>query len=155
METKLPKAILELSERMRLLRAMQEEENGTALLTERELMILSLLDEEGEKTISEIAECIPNVSFSTVSTDITRLWRDKKMLNKTIDPDNQRTTNVSLTEKGKETMKTAKQQRAERFKKLFVAIDASDEEKEALLRIVNRAVQYFDEILGLNGQKEA
>ncbi|RKY12396.1 MAG: hypothetical protein DRP52_04700, partial [Planctomycetota bacterium] len=40
-------------------------------------------------------------SDSTISVNITKLWREKRMVSKTKDPENQRTTIVELTEAGK------------------------------------------------------
>ena len=72
----LEKAILEISLRMRLLKAMQEDESPSAGLTERDVMILRLLNERGKMTVSQIAAAEPSVSDSTISTNITKLWRD-------------------------------------------------------------------------------
>lgn len=143
------KAILDLSFRMRLIRAMQEEQASSGGLTERDLMILELLAEHGEMTVSEIAASCPNVSTSTISTNITRLWRDR-ILTKTINPENQRITTVTLTEKGKKAVDIYNQQRTERFQRLFEAINVTDDEKVVFLNIINRAVKAFDKQLGLD-----
>lgn len=146
----LEKAILEISLRMRLLKAMQEDESPSAGLTERDVMILRLLNERGKMTVSQIAAADPNVSNSTISTNITKLWRDKQMVSKTISPENQRTTVVELTDKGKKAIEVVNKQRAERFKTLFQAIEVTDDEKQVLLKILNRAIPFFDKHLGLD-----
>jgi len=146
----LEKAILEISLRMRLLKAMQEDESPSAGLTERDVMILRLLNERGKMTVSQIAAAEPNVSDSTISTNITKLWRDKQMVSKTISPENQRTTIVELTDKGKKAIEVVNKQRAERFKTLFQAIEVTDDEKQVLLKILNRAIPFFDKHLGLD-----
>ena len=145
----LSKAILDLSFRMRLIKAMQEEQVPSGDLTERDLMTLELLAEHGEMTVSEIAASYPNVSTSTISTNITRLWRDK-ILTKTINPENQRITTVTLTENGKKAFDVYNQQRTERFQRLFEAINVTDDEKVVFLNIINRAVKAFDKQLGLD-----
>ena len=143
----LEKAILEITLRMRLLKAMQEEQSPSEL-TERDVMILELLSTQGKMTVSQIASASPNVSDSTISTNITKLWRDK-MLSKTISPDNQRTTNVELTEKGKNALEVVNKQRTERFNTLFHALEVTQEEKQVLLKIMARAITFFDKHLGL------
>lgn len=150
MGPELSKAIVALSERMRLIKAMQESKASAEALSERDFIILNLLAERGRMTVSEIASACPDIGYSTISTDVTRLWRDKQMLTKTIDPDNQRVTIVELTEKGEEAVETVKKHRVERFQKLYEAINVTDGEKEIFLNILNRAIKYFDELLGPN-----
>ena len=106
MERDIERAIRELSFRMQLLKAKQEDESSSEVLIEREVMILGLLQERGRLSVSQIAAADPNVSDSTISTDVTRLWRDKQMVTKTISPENQRTTIVELTDKGKKSIRT-------------------------------------------------
>ena len=146
----LEKAILELSLKMRLLKALQEDKSPSENLTERDVMILQLLNERDKMTVSQIAAADPSASDSTISTNITKLWRDKKLVSKTISPENQRTTIVELTDKGKKAIELANQQRAERFKTLFQAIEVTDDEKQVLLNILTRAIAFFDKHLGLN-----
>jgi DNA-binding MarR family transcriptional regulator len=135
----LTKAIHEISLRMRLLRAVQEEKSSAEGLTERDVIILELLNERGKMTISQIAQAYPAISDSTISTNITRLWRDDKM-----------TTIVELTEKGKKAIELIKAQRAERYQTLFNAINVTSDEKVVFTRILTRAIAFFDEYLGLN-----
>ena len=97
----LAKVMQELSSRMRHLKATQEDKASAGNLTERDLMILGMLNERGKMTVSQISAADPIASESTISTTITKLWRDKKMVTKTISPENQRTTIVELTDKGK------------------------------------------------------
>lgn len=147
MELTLEKAIHEISIRMRLFRAMQEDASGTESLSEREAMLLELLDSHSSMTISEITEANPNFSPSTVSTAVTRLWRNKKMVTKTIQPDNQRVTVVELTDKGKKALEVFREQRSERFRALFHAIGVTDEERRVFLKILTRATKYLDKYL--------
>lgn len=147
MEPDLENAIHELSMRMRLLRVIQEDRACELGLTERDFMILELLNDRGKMTISEIAAAYPSVTFSTISTDVTKLWRQKQLLSKTINPENQRVTLVELTDKGEEIVELWNKQRTERYAKLFEALKATDEEKQVLLRIIDRAVKFFDKYL--------
>jgi DNA-binding MarR family transcriptional regulator len=145
----LTKAIHEISLRMRLLRAGQEDESASEGLTQRDTLILELLNERGRMTISQIAQAYPTISDSTISTNITKLWRDNKMVSKTISPENQRTTIVELTDIGRKAIELVKQQRAERYQTLFDAINVTDGEKEVFTKILTRAIAFFDNYLGL------
>lgn len=147
--------ILGLSRRMLTLKAIQEDQASEGAVGERELMILSLLKEKGIVSVSEIAEAVPNVSYSTISTDITKLWRDQKMVTKTIDPDNQRVTLVELTEKGVKALETIQKKRNERMQQLYEALNTTKDEEEVIIRVSNRAINYFDKLLGLDGEKES
>ena len=144
----LERAIHEISLRMRLLRARQEE-TGSESITERETMLLELIEGNGTMTVSQIAASYPGVSESTISTGVTKLWRGK-VVSKTINPENQRVTIVALTEKGKKALAVVKRQRAERFNTLFHAIETTDDEKQVFIRVLTRAIAYFDEFLGLD-----
>lgn len=145
----LEKAIHELSLRMRLIRAMQEDRQPEETLTERESLILHQLAEQGTMSVSQIAEAWPNVSESTVSMTLTRLWK-RHLVSKTISPENQRVTQVDLTEKGRDELGKILSQRAERFQALFEAISVTPEEKEALIRICQRGVEFLDTVLGFD-----
>jgi DNA-binding MarR family transcriptional regulator len=149
MAQELGKLIDELGMRMRLMRATQENGDKMAELSERDILLLELLDGRGRMTVSEIASAYPNVSESTISTDITHLWRNKKLVSKNINPDNQRITFVEITDKGKQVLNLVRQQRTERIATLFRAMGFSDEERQMLERVTSRAVTYFDEYLGL------
>lgn len=145
MGPELPKVIVELSKRMLKIRASQEEAAKGEALSGREYLILSLLAEKGRLSVSQIAQAAPSGSYSTISTDITGLWRDKKMVNKTIDPDNQRVTFVELTEKGKAQAELVKKMQTERLEKLYEALGTDPEEEEVMIRVIKRAIKYFDD----------
>lgn len=150
MVPKLASLIEELSARMRRLKAMQEEQSPSEHLTERDVLILSLLHEHGRMTVSQIAAAEANASDSTISTNITKLWRDQKMVSKTTSPEDQRTTIIELTDKGREKIETVNKQRAERYRKLFEAINVTDDEKMVLMRVLTRTIDFFDKHPGLN-----
>jgi DNA-binding MarR family transcriptional regulator len=148
MGPELEKSIHELSMRMRLIKAAQEDKSPDEL-SERDIFLLQLLDGRNKMAVSEIASAYPEVSESTISTAVTRLWRDKGLVSKTISPTNQRVTIVQLTDMGKAALETAMKQRTQRMNALFHAIQVTDEEKEVLVRVFNRATNYFDEHLEL------
>jgi len=149
----LEKAIHELSLRMRLIRFMQDEKELLEELSERDNLLLQLLAENGTMTVSEIAAAYPTVSESTISTSLTKLWRDKGMISKKISPENQRITLVELTDKGRNALAEVMKSRGRTYSAFFHAIQVTDNERDVLIRICQRAVQYMDEHLGLRPGK--
>jgi len=135
------KLIAQLSERMAMFRESQQ--HSTDDISWRDYLMLEILDGR-ELSISEISSHFPRLSDSTISTAITRLWRNKKLVSKTIDPDNQRVTRVALTAKGKQALADFRKLRAERLDVLMKALGMNDEEKQVLIRVMNRAIEYFD-----------
>lgn len=147
----LEKAIHELSLRMRQIRAMQEDQNPKGALTERETLILQQLSERGALPVSQIAQVWPDVSESTVSITLTKLWK-QKLVSKTISPDNQRITLVDLTDKGRTELAKILEQRRQRFQMFFDAIQVTQDEKEVLIRVFQRGISFLDQILN-DGRK--
>lgn len=149
------KAINELSLRMRMIRAIQEDAAPSGALSERESLILQLLGERGQMTVTQIAEAWPNVSESTISMTITKLWRKLGLVSKTISPENQRITLVDLTAKGKKELEIILGHRNERLKALFESINMTDEEKQVLISICQRGVKMLDRFLSPEAVKKS
>jgi DNA-binding MarR family transcriptional regulator len=147
MGPELEKVIHELALRMRMIRAIQEDTAPAGALTERESLILHLLNERGQMTVTQIAEAWPNVSESTISITITKLWRELGLVSKTIHPKNQRVTLVELTDKGRGELEIIFQQRSQRIKALFDSINISPEEKQVLISVCQRGVKVLDQFL--------
>jgi DNA-binding MarR family transcriptional regulator len=147
MGPELEKALNDLSLRMRLIRAIQENQKPEDTLTERESLILQHLAERGTMTVSQISEAWPNFSESTISMTLTKLWK-RKLVSKTISPENQRITHVNLTDKGRNELDQIFKQRRERFQALFDAIKLSDHEREVFIGICRRGVACIDQLLG-------
>ena len=148
METELAKLLDELGLRMRLLKATQEAISEGEDLSERDILILELLNSRGQMTVSEVIAAYPQVSESTISTDITKLWRNK-LVSKTTNPDNQRITFVGMTQKGKETLDDIRKSRYQRLATLVLAMDFTPDEAQVMRRLTSRAISFFDEFLGL------
>lgn len=140
----LEQLIDEISVRMRLLRAAEEADTSLEELSEREVLILELLNERGKITISDVANAFARVAPSTISITLTKLWRDKGLVSKAIDPENQRVTTVELSGKGIEMVEQIKRGRAERYRILMKALGMNDHESEVLKSIISRAVRYMD-----------
>jgi DNA-binding MarR family transcriptional regulator len=154
MPVELGKLLDDLSMRMRLMRAAQEGTSKTEDLGERDILLLELLNSRGQMAVSEISAAYPNVSESTISTNITKLWKNRKLVSKMINPENQRMTFVDLTDKGRQLLNVIKQQRAERMATLFRAMEFSEAEREMMERVIARAIKFFDEYLGLTKSLE-
>jgi len=146
MTADLEQAIHNISLRMRLLRSSQLSNSVVPQFTEREETILFLLSELGEMPVSQIANIVSRASVSTISTTITNLWK-RKLVSKQISPSSQRVTLVSLTNTGREVIDSLKQSESERYRTLIQALAVTDEERELLVDIINRAVGFFDKHL--------
>ena len=156
MKSNLRKGIYDLSDRMRRLMISQESEGYRAELTMRDVLILDLLRQQGPMTVSQISKTVPDVAGSTVSINITKLWREKKFVSKTKKYDDQRTTIVELTDKGKEAIELFNNRREETFNVLFQALNLSGDEEQVIANVIERAIKFFDKNLPgkLNGVKQ-
>ena len=104
MESDLEKAISEINFQLYQFAAVQQETSELEGLAERNIMILEILNQQGQMTVTQIAEAFPYAGESTISTAITRLWRDRELVSKKRDDQNQRTRIIELTDKGKKVI---------------------------------------------------
>jgi len=141
--------IYEMAFRVRLYIASKVSEQKAGDLTDRESLIIELLGMKGSMSISEIGGLYPAVSNSTISTTITKLWKDKKLVDKKILPENQRITTVTLTEKGKQILKEIRHSQAEVFSTIAVSLGLSPDKVEYFHDILKNAISFFDDTLGL------
>lgn len=118
-------------------------------LSERESLLLELVGTKGSMTISEICNFYPKVSNSTISTTITRLWKDKQLVDKKILPENQRITTVNLTEKGQGVLRQIKKKQSDIFQTVTASLGLSSEQSESFQQVLGNAIGFFDELLGL------
>ena len=147
--------IYDMAFRVRLYIASKlSEEKGLNDLSEREILILELIGAKGSMSISRIGNFYPKVSNSTISTTITKLWKDKKLVDKKILPENQRITTVNLTEKGHTVLEKIKKNQSDVFNTVTTSLGLSVEQSESFGHILEHAIGYFDEVLGL-GLSEA
>lgn len=148
----LEKAINEITLRMRMLRAIQEDGAPGGALSERESLILQLIREQGSKAVTQIAAAWPNVSEGTISMTISKLWR-QGLVSKTISPENQRVTMVEITAKGTSELDKLFKQRSQRLGALFDSIQMTDEERQVLIDVFQRGVAVLDKYLEFQAQK--
>ena len=150
MKNNTEKLIYDMAFRVRLYIASKISEHKVGDLTDRETLILELVGMKGNMSISEIGSLYPTVSNSTISTTITRLWKDKKLVDKRIVPENQRVTTVSLTEKGKKVLEEIKRTQSEVFSTVTVSLGLSPDQVEYFQQILVNAIGFFDKTLGLS-----
>ena len=143
------KLIYDMAIRVRLYIASKISEQKVGDLTDRETLILELVGMKGNMSISEIGSLYPTVSNSTISTTITRLWKDKKLVDKRILPENQRVTTVSLTEKGQKVLEEIKRTQSEVFSTVTVSLGLEPDQVEYFQEILENAISFFDKTLGL------
>jgi len=118
-------------------------------LTERETLILQLIGTTGRMSISEISNFYPRVSSSTISTTISKLWKEKKLVDKNILRENQRITTVNLTEKGQKALKEIKKKQSDVFNTVTTSLGLSAEQNASFQIILETAIGFFDDMLGL------
>ena len=141
--------IYDMAFRVRLYMASKTSEQKVGDLTDRESLIIELLGMKGSLSISEIGNLYPAVSNSTISTTITKLWKDKKLVDKKILPENQRVTTVSLTEKGQQVLLEIKRTQADVFSTIAVSLGLSPDQVDYFHDILKNAISFFDDTLGL------
>lgn len=141
--------IYDMAFRVRLYMASKVSEKKVDDLTDRESLIIEMLGMKGSMSISEIGSLYPAVSNSTISTTITKLWKDKKIVDKKILPENQRVTTVTLTEKGEKVLEEIKRTQSEVFSTIAVSLGLSADQVEYFHDILKNAISFFDDTLGL------
>ena len=142
--------IYDMAFRVRLFIASKlTEEKRATDLSDREALLLELIGTKGSMSISEISNFYPRVSNSTISTTITKLWKEKKLVDKNILPENQRITAVSLTDKGRNRLEQIKQSQSDVFTTVAHSLDLTEEQKESFNAILKNSIGFFDELLEL------
>jgi DNA-binding MarR family transcriptional regulator len=142
--------IYDMAFRVRLFIASKlSEEKRATDLSDREALLLELIGTKGSMSISEISFFYPKVSNSTISTTITKLWKEKKLVDKNILPENQRITAVSLTDKGRDRLEQIKQKQSDVFTTVAKSLDLNAEQNESFQLILKSSIGFFDELLEL------
>lgn len=142
--------IYDLAFRVRLFIASKlSEENRANGLSNREVLLLELIDTKGSMSISEISRFYPKVSGSTVSTTITKLWKEKNLVQKNILPENQRITAVNLTEEGQKALTQIKEKLSPLFNSVAESLGLSVEQDQSFQQILKKSIVFFDELLDL------
>ncbi len=141
--------IYDMAFRVRLYIASKISEKKVGNLTDRESLIIELIGMKGSMSISEIGSLYPTVSNSTISTTITKLWKDKQLVDKRILPENQRVTTVTLTEKGQKILSEIRRTQSDVFSTITVSLGLPPDQVENFQEILEHAIDFFDKTLGL------
>jgi len=142
--------IYDMAFRVRLFIASQlSEEKRAKDLSDREALLLELIGTKGSMSISEISNFYPRVSNSTISTTITKLWKERKLVDKIILPENQRITTVCLTEKGRDILEQIKQHQSDVFTTVAKSLGLTPEQNESFQLILESSIGFFDDLLEL------
>lgn len=145
--------LAEMGLRVRLLMSAENAGKRIAGLSERETLLLELIGTKKEMCISEIAEFFGGVSSSTVSTTITKLWRQRNLVSKTISPKNQRVTMVRLTDEGKDLLSRIKKDQLMIYTTVTTSMDIDSGQAEILKTLLQNSIKFFDAKLGLKKKK--
>jgi len=140
--------IYEISLRVRLFMASKGARDNIADLTQRERLLLELIGMRENMSISEISKLCPTVSNSTISTTITKLWKERKLVEKRILPENQRITTVSLTAEGRSVLHAIKEAESEVYKTIAESLGLSPEDDEFFKAFIENAIKFFNQKLG-------
>ena len=140
--------IYDMAFRVRLFIASKlSEEKGGNAVSDRESLLLELIGTKGNMSISEISNFYPRVSNSTISTTITKLWKEKKLVDKNILPENQRITSVSLTDKGREIVEQIKREQSDVFATVAQSLGLTAGQNESFHQILESSIGFFDKLL--------
>lgn len=149
MTNKVEKLIYDMSLRIRLYRVSKGQGEGPAGLSERETLLIELIGLKGSMSISELVKLYSRVSPSTISTTITRLWRDKKLVYKATHPTNQRLTIVSLTDVGKKVLTQIIADRSRIYRKVAQSLGVLSEQNGSFQLFLENGIEFFNQKLGL------
>jgi DNA-binding MarR family transcriptional regulator len=140
--------IYEISLRVRLFMTSKRVGNTNIDLTDRECLLLELIGMRENMSISEISKLCPTVSNSTISTTITKLWKNRKLVDKKILPQNQRITTVSLTAQGRRVLNEIKKSQSEVYRTIALSLNLSPEQDEYFKAFIENAISFFNTKLG-------
>ena len=146
--------IYDMAFRVRLYIASKlSEEKRVYDLSDREALLLELIGTKDNMSISEISNFYRQVSNSTISTTITRLWKEKKLVDKNILPENQRITTVSLNDNGRAMVEQIKQKQSDVFTTVAKSLGLNAEQNESFHQVLESSIRFFDELLELRLNK--
>jgi DNA-binding MarR family transcriptional regulator len=89
------------------------------------------------------------INNSTISTTITKLWKENQLVKKKILPENQRMTVVSLTPAGEKVLREIRQAQTVTFKAVTKSLGLSSEQDAYFQIFIKNGIQFFDKRLGL------
>ncbi len=139
--------ILQLSVKMRLLKARHGAGSSVSELKDRDVLILELLSERGSMSVTELCKSFRGIGQSTLSADVKRLRIEKGLVEKTLGREDERVRVISLTESGREKVNELGTQRRKTYAALMKGIGDDPDELEVLETIVERATREIEQEL--------
>jgi len=150
MARSLERAIYEVSLRMRLTKAVQDFKttSGTEKLTEREILLLELLNERKGMSVLEVASFFPGTAESTISAALMRLWKRPRPHLQGHRYGKPQGTGCGAVRQGQKALQGIKRNSDARFGLLLEAISVTPKERTVIEEVLERALGYLDQRLG-------
>jgi hypothetical protein len=141
--------LYELSLRVRVLRASRESAaDKSSALTRREELLLEIIGLREQSSVSSIRASYPSATLSSISSSITELWK-KKLVEKHVNPDDQRLTMVRLSENGKEVLTSIRKSQKIMFGKVTESLNITGQQEVLVRDLLIRSINFFDQYLDL------
>lgn len=141
--------LYELSLRVRVLRTSQESTaDKSSALTRREELLLEIIGLRVQSSVSSIRASYPSVTLSSISSSITELWK-KKLVEKHVNPDDQRLTMITLSEKGKAVLTSIRKSQKIMLGKVTESLNLTEEQEVLVKDLLIQSINYFDQHLDL------
>jgi DNA-binding MarR family transcriptional regulator len=141
--------MVELNLRVRLLRASRESTaDKSSALTLREELLIEIIGLKEQSSVSSIRASYPSATLSSISSSITELWK-KKLVEKHVNPDDQRLTMVKLSENGKKVLTSIKKSQKNVLGKVTESLNLTGEQEILVRDLLIHSINYFDQYLDL------
>ena len=141
--------MVELNLRVRLLRASRESTaDKSSALTLREELLIEIIGLREQSSVSSIRASYPSATLSSISSSITELWK-KKLVEKHVNPDDQRLTMVKLSDNGKKVLTSIRKSQKNVLGKVTESLNLTGEQEILVRDLLIRSINYFDQYLDL------
>ena len=154
MSDKLGRLLFDYGSRVRRYRSRVDSQiESLAGLSERDVVILEFVNSKTEVTFGQIAGELsavqmPRAAASTVSQAISVLFVERKLVEKRLNPKDQRQPLITLTESGKVLVEEIQQVRRQILIKVKETMELDDQDATMLEDALERGIRNFDKLLG-------
>lgn len=132
---------------MRILKARIGADSDIAKLNDRQLLILEILAEQKQMSVSELSQNFKEVGQTTISMDL-RLLRTRKWTQKKLCPDDERVHLVELTNEGQNTVSKIRTRTLKTFSSLVKVLDGETQSNKKLLnKVVGKVILELEHTL--------
>ena len=153
MPDRLGRLLFEFAARIRRYRNLEMARvESAAKLSEREVAILEFISSKGQATFGEVAKeliasDLPKTSASALSQTISALFTDQGLVEKRLNPQDQRQPIITLTDKGKTILDAVREVRIKVLTKVKASMELSESDALILEQAWARGIVNFDKIL--------